>query len=240
MLLMPVRCDCMKEKARLEEQKAKQADFERSLRDLRKAIGMYDAQGRSNYNSTFANDNQTRQDISATCRKYVNEWEIMRKENIGILFYGSKGTGKTFYAECIVNALAEKGIATGITTTSELILRMQGNFDKEDIMESIRNFSLLVIDDFGAERETSFGLETVYNVVNIRYKAGKPTIFTTNLDFTDMKNEKDISRGRIYDRIIEMCPIQLEMAGESRRLGLSEERKKKARMFFRRKTVEGK
>lgn len=227
MMLMPVRCQCVKEKALADAEKAKQADFEREMREWRRVIGMSDCKG------TFDADNMAKPKITNLCRKYVRQWDKMRSDNLGILFYGSKGSGKTFFAECIVNALAERGIMTGFTTTAELVMRMQGNYDREELLEAVRNFSLLVIDDFGAERETSFGAESIYNVINIRYRVGKPTIITTNMDYTDMKNEKDITRGRIYDRVIDMCPIAVEMKGESERIDKAEKRKQKAREFLR-------
>lgn len=227
MVLMPVRCNCMVEAARLAEERARQADFERTMRDFRRTIGMSDCK------HTFDTDNRNRPNVSSLCRKYVAQWGKMRDENLGILFYGAKGTGKSYYAECIVNALAERGIMTGFTTTAELIRRMQGTDDKDDLIDAIRAFSLLVIDDLGAERETSFAAESMYNIVNTRYRAGRPTIITTNMDLTDMRNERDIGRGRIYDRVIEMCPIAIEMKGESQRTEISDQRKQMARDFLK-------
>lgn len=226
-VLMPVRCECVKEKMRLEDETAKRADFERNMKTMRQTIGMRQCK------STFADDKNEKSKVGSVCRRYVEEWDKMRKENLGILFYGSKGTGKTFYAECIVNALAERGIMTGFTTTAELMMRMQGTEDREGLIEALSSFSLLVIDDLDAERETSFGFESVYNVINTRYRSGRPTIVTTNMDMTDMKNETDIRRGRIYDRIIEMCPIAIEMRGASKRTEKAEERKQMAREFLR-------
>lgn len=227
MVLMPVRCDCMKEQARIAEEKARLSDFEREMRDFRKVIGMQDCK------STFDIDSGEQPKITTLCRRYVRKWENVRNDNLGILFFGSKGMGKTFFAECIVNALAEKGVMTGATSTTELIKRMQGDNDIDELENAIRAFSLLLIDDLGTERETSFGTESLYYLIDVRWKTGKPTIITTNLDLTDMKNETDISRGRIYDRVIQMCPIAVEMKGNSLRVQDSEERKKKARDFMR-------
>jgi DNA replication protein DnaC len=227
LVLMPVRCDCIKERARLEEAKARQSEFERNMIEFRRTIGMVDC------DATFDLDNSERGKISTLCRKYVRKWEYMRNNNLGILFYGSKGTGKTFYAQCIVNALADKGVMTGFAKTSELILKMQETDDKSELLYAVRAFSLLVIDDLGTQRETSFGYETLYNLIDARYEAKKPTIVTTNLDLTDMKNEPDIYRSRIYDRVIQMCPIAIEMSGDSIRLQDAEARKQQARDFMR-------
>ena len=39
------------------------------------------------------------------------------------------------------------------------------------------------MDDLGAERNTSFGRERVFDVVNKRLLTGKPMIVTTNIRF---------------------------------------------------------
>ena len=46
--------------------------------------------------------------------------------------------------------------------------------------------SLLIIDDLGAERNTDYALEKVYNVIDSRVRADKPMILTTNLTFDEM------------------------------------------------------
>ena len=61
------------------------------------------------------------------------------------------------------------------------------------------------IDDLGAERGTDFTLEKVYDIIDSRYRSGKPAIFTTNLTMGQMKECTDIRYNRIYDRIFEMC-----------------------------------
>ena len=48
-------------------------------------------------------------------------------------------------------------------------------------IERLCRFPLLIIDDFGMERGTEYGLEQVYNVIDSRYRSRKPLIVTTNL-----------------------------------------------------------
>ena len=64
---------------------------------------------------------------------------------------------------------------------------------------------LLIIDDFGMERGTEYGLEQVYNVIDSRYRSGKPLIVTTNLSLDELNNPPDTAHKRIYDRVTEMC-----------------------------------
>ena len=66
-------------------------------------------------------------------------------------------------------------------------------------------YSLLIIDDFGAERNTDYALEQVFYVIDERYKTNLSLIITTNLSLTDMENPEDQTHQRIYDRLLAMC-----------------------------------
>ena len=65
---------------------------------------------------------------------------------------------------------------------SDVVNRMQGNFgaDRDSYMTSLMRPELLILDDLGAERNTSFGKERVFDVINRRRLTGKPMIITTN------------------------------------------------------------
>ena len=67
------------------------------------------------------------------------------------------------------------------------------------------NHSGNIIDDFGMERGTEYGLEQVYNVIDSRYRSRKPLIVTTNLTLDSLQNPLDTAHARIYDRLLEMC-----------------------------------
>ena len=72
---------------------------------------------------------------------------------------------------------------------------------------------LLILDDFGMERGTEYGLEQVYNVIDSRYRSGKPLIVTTNLTLDDLQHPEDTAHARIYDRLISMC-VPVRFTGE--------------------------
>lgn len=228
--IVPVLCKC--EQQDYDEQKAKDRR-EQFMFNLKSARDHFGIQPRNVDKQTFDNDDSASHPISRTCREYVEKWPDMRENNMGMLLYGNKGTGKSFYAACIVNALAERQVPTAMTTTALLMSIMQGTWDKASVIDNLNRFSLLVLDDLGAERDTAYGSEIMYNVIDGRYRAKKPLIVTTNLDLADMANETDIWRSRIYDRVLEMCPIAIKMEGVSRRSEIADERKQMARDFLR-------
>lgn len=226
--LVPIMCKCDIEKENQEKDKAAQERFDESMKHVRLTLHTM----RDDVKWTFDKDTEADSPIAKTCRKYVDRWDDMRKDNMGILFYGNKGTGKTFYASCIYNALIEKRVLCGFTSTANL-MNLLGQWDKDELFDVITRVKLLVLDDLGAERNNTYSAELMYSVIDARYKTNLPTIVTTNLDFNEMKADADLWRGRINDRVLEMCPIAIPMAGASKRGIIADERKKKARELLR-------
>lgn len=147
-------------------------------------------------------------------REYCGGWERMYGSNQGLLFWGGVGSGKTFAAGCIANELISRGIPVMVTSFPRIL---GIDYAKRwETIDAMMRYPLLVIDDLGAERRNEFALETVYTVVDERYKARKPLIVTTNLRLQDMQSPQDTAMARIYDRILEMCAPML-FKGRSRR-----------------------
>ena len=83
--------------------------------------------------------------------------------------------------------------------------------DRDHYMKSLMRPDLLILDDLGAERNTSFGKERVFDVVDKRLLTGKPMIVTTNIPLSVMKQAADLDDRRIFDRILEVCvPIMFD------------------------------
>ncbi|KXA31499.1 hypothetical protein HMPREF3229_00371 [Peptoniphilus harei] len=73
--------------------------------------------------------------------------------------------------------------------------------DSNEIISNLSNIPLLILDDFGIERDTSYAIEQVYEIINSRYLKGRPIIFTTNLSLEIIQNPNiDLEYQRIYSR----------------------------------------
>ena len=197
----PTDCDC--QRAAREKQQAaesRQKHLEK-VEDLKRR-GFTDPAMR---NWTFEHDNG-RNPQTETARFYVESWETMQTENIGYLFWGGVGTGKSYLAACIANALMEKEVAVCMTNFATILNDLAASFEsRNEYISRVCSYPLLILDDFGMERGTEYGLEQVYNVIDSRYRSRKPLIVTTNLTLEELQHPEDTAHARIYDRLLEMC-----------------------------------
>ena len=206
---VPVMCKCMVDEYEAEKvrDRKKRIDRARRLSLMEEA----DAE------CTFDNDDRKNPALSDAMRRYADGFYQMRQQNIGLLLHGPVGTGKTFYAACIANALLEKEVSVKMTNFTRIINDMQSTFDgRQEYLDSLNQNNLLIIDDLGVERESEYMQEQVYNINDPCYRAGRPLIVTTNISLEEIKNPKNVQRQRIYDRVLELChPVTVE--GTSRR-----------------------
>lgn len=228
--LVPIVCECEAKKQKAQEEKDRKQQFDAWITEQWEEYGISDR-----YYSTLTFDKDDRQNamLSDTFLQYVEQWEEMKKDNMGILLYGSVGTGKSFYACAIVNALLKKCVPAVATTFPRLLNILQGVRERQACIDHLQKYDLLLIDDLGVERDSAYAAEQVFNVIDSRARSGLPLIVTTNLTMTELKNPPTMQLARVYDRVLELCPIAIEMAGESRRAGNATARRAKARELLK-------
>ncbi len=159
---------------------------------------------------TFSADDGANPEFTETAKRYAANFECIREQNCGLMLYGEPGTGKSFYAACIVNALIDRGISAYMTNVTD-ITRVNEPAVRDAMLERLSGCDLVVIDDIGSERGTDYALEQLYAAIDRRYRSGKPLIVTTNYDPKQLMAVPEIGRRRIYDRIQENCtPIVLK------------------------------
>ena len=177
----------------------------------------------------FENATKATPDVVRKAKRFVRDWETVKKKNCGLLHWGDCGTSKTFIAACIANALMEQEIPVMMRNLSDF---MSGSFEeREELIRKLTSYPLVILDDFGMERGTEYGLEIIFRVIDARYNSGKPTIITTNLTLNELKNPPDRAHKRIYDRILEMC-IPVAFGSKSVRGELAAEKSRTMREVF--------
>lgn len=206
-------CKCEQERMQEEEDNRKAKELAEKVKELRK-MGFPDAE-MSRF--TFENDDRSNEYISDVAKRYADNFTTMYSKHKGLLLFGTVGTGKTYIAACIANALIDRGYTCLVTNFARLTNTINGMYDgKQEYIDGLDRFSLLVIDDLASERDTEYMNEIVTNIIDARYRSGKPMIVTTNLTSEELKNPRDVRKQRIYSRLMEMC-IPLEVKGTDRR-----------------------
>ena len=211
----PVICQCRKaERERVEREQAVKKRYEAAMH-----LAVHSTHDQHSKAWTFARDDKNNPGATNTARVYAERWEEIKAKGAGLLLMGGVGTGKSFLAGCIANALLAKKVPVLFTSFGKLVRFMTTySGDKNQCLQS-----LLVLDDLGTERQSSFALELVFEIVDERVKSGLPLIVSTNLTQRELYEQKDVNYARIYDRITSVCaPVVLN--GTSRRKAEGAER----------------
>lgn len=229
---VPIACKCKVE----EYERLKQLDKDRERQIRAERIFKSSMMGEEFKNATFENfekDEYNRKYLKMA-RSYVSRWKEMKEKNIGILLMGNTGVGKSHISFMIANEIMTKYMSPVIAiSTIELINKIYDSYSKygeqgeTEIIRSLQNADLLVLDDIGAESKSRNGKEKqiIYNLIDSRLRDGKPMILTTNLN-TNQLREKLKSEDmveRTYDRLIAMCS-KIEIEGNSRRIQQGKEK----------------
>ena len=138
-----------------------------------------------------------------------------------ILFQGSTGVGKTFLSNCIAKELIEQGysllyVSAGplFDQLADVLMNRNQMEGSGELYQGVKNCDILIIDDLGTEYMNNFTNAHLYELLNERLLTRKPTIISTNLSLTDIK---DHYSERISSRIYDSCLI-LKIYGEDIRL----------------------
>ena len=149
-------------------------------------------------------------------KSYVDNWEEMKRNHIGCLFWGPVGTGKSFIAGCIANELLKQEVTVKMTNFNTIIDDIFPLADKTEYINALASYQLLIIDDLGVERNSEYALGIIFSVIDRRIRSGRPLIITTNLPLKEIKSETMLDKRRIDDRILEMC-TPMYVGGTSKR-----------------------
>jgi DNA replication protein DnaC len=129
----------------------------------------------------------------------------------GLLFTGQVGSGKTYLACCIANALLKKGQGVLFAVVPDLLDEIRSTFDpgrasddptEFDLVDRARQAPLLVLDDLGAHNYTDWTRNKVYSIINYRLNHRLPVIATTNIN---PENLEGYLGERTTSRLLEMC-----------------------------------
>ncbi|HDV8362710.1 TPA: ATP-binding protein [Bacillus cereus] len=195
-------CECVVER---EEAKIREAQNFAKKREIEKLFSISNL-GERFSKSTFESflDRNGSETVYKVAVKYVKTFKEWNGESL--MLWGEPGNGKTHLAAAIVNELSKKGYIVVFQSVPELLQRIRSTFNNENkenetqIMRALLECDLLILDDIGAEKTTEWVEEKLFNIIDGRYRKELPTLYTSNLEPKELKNQVG---KRSYDRMVE-------------------------------------
>lgn len=141
----------------------------------------------------------------------VKKWSELGKAAQGLYLWGGTGSGKTLLACAILNELIfrygleckyakiNRDFLSTIRDTYQKDSELHGM--EQTIKKQFTDVEVLVLDDFGANKESDWANSQLYDLIDARYEEEKVTILTSNISLSDWK---DKAEGRIFSRLMEM------------------------------------
>lgn len=140
---------------------------------------------------------------------------INKNQKNGLIITGKSGVGKTHLATAILNKLTEKDMLVLMGRLISLLDVIKGTykdfFSKEkDIIELYSKVDMLIIDDLGTERISSWALEKLYTIIENRNENKLPIIVTTRcnkeslLDRFYQSEDKELAEA-VIEKLYQFC-----------------------------------
>ena len=184
------RCNCKQSKAYWnevdlkEEKQKKRKQFEQMIRQfyiqnyINKRIQDYQFE-----NFIITETNKKEVEIA----KDFTEKCINKNQKNGLIITGKSGVGKTHLATAILNKLTEKDLLVLMGRLILLLDVIKDTFKdfsskEKDIIELYSKVDMLIIDDLGTERISSWALEKLYTIIENRNENKLPIIVTTRFN----------------------------------------------------------
>jgi DNA replication protein DnaC len=156
---------------------------------------------------------------------------------MGLLYLGSCGLGKTHLATAALTLLIRKGLSGLFYDFRDLLKEIQDTYNPKtqasemQVLAPVLNADVLVLDELGAAKPTAWVQETITHVINTRYNEKRLTVFTSNyLDTAGGGYDETLTERvgvRLRSRLHEMCRL-VPMEGEDYRLKIRNRKAGKA------------
>jgi len=111
-----------------------------------------------------------------------------------LILQGVTGCGKTHLAAAIVNYRYQAEKPAMFVVVTDFLDHLRSTFSPDSkvsydqLFESVKTTSVLILDDFGEQATTPWAQEKLYQVINYRYNAQLPTVITTRCSLEDIES----------------------------------------------------
>lgn len=201
---------CFEVKLQEQDQQDQQREAERHAEAEREALiaasGMEGRMLRSGFKNFIAESDAQRR-VLQTCQAFAETVELDARSNLWLV--GQPGTGKTHLGSAMVRYFIHKrGTPAAIFSAREIVRMLRASWGRRDDMEPaeteeeiirrLGSIGLLVLDEIGVGFSSDAERVQLFDVLDLRYKLGRPTVVLSNLSSKDMK---PILGDRLHDRL---------------------------------------
>lgn len=188
---------------RKEEEQRKFSERQRRLKDLIKSSGIpkiFSDVRAKDFKTSPKNEDVAKiaiQAISSAC---------------GLFIYGECGTGKTMLSSVIANERAElfkpSMFISAVDIFHELNPYSSNSQNAANKKQIIKSTPCLIVDDLGAEKPSDWTKQTLFEIIDYRYRENLQTIITSNFNIDELKTRlSDYEGNRIIRRIKAICKL---------------------------------
>lgn len=146
--------------------------------------------------------NDSLKDALKIAKQFVKNYPV---QEVGLLFIGPCGVGKTHLTAAILRDLMQKKSASCLFYDfRELIRDIQKTFNSDsgqsesDVLAPVFESEVLALDELGAKRSSAWVEETVFYIINHRYNHKRLTIFTSN--YPDSEEDEEDGRQEFFKK----------------------------------------
>ncbi|BED91701.1 MAG: ATP-binding protein [Candidatus Azobacteroides pseudotrichonymphae] len=192
----------------------KEAEFKRKMNVLIKNSLLGERYKNVSFENSKTSINPTFDIAFNRCKKYCEIYKTVKENGIGIYLFGPSGVGKTHITACMANELIKNLVSVLFTNLFEISKAVKSTFNKDSkqteqkLIDQFSNIEFLFMDDLGAEiftrnQEDNWLQSLLFDLINKRYNAKLPTIFSSNYSLNELINQRQLSK-RTISRITEM------------------------------------
>ena len=178
-------CSCLKKRLRAEAYKSLNALTPLSLSTFETfSLDYYSEQPEASGRS----ERGTMTRVLDVCMTYAQNFSL---HSSNLILMGGTGLGKTHLSLAIANTPLAKGFGVVYSSVNNIVAKLErehfGREEENDTSSLLLDCDLLILDDLGTEFRTAFSVAEIYNIVNTRQMAQRPTIISTNLTMKEIE-----------------------------------------------------